>query len=43
MVLGDAYRGCPMLVRFESNERQWLFSNPDLTELQKALGKYVYR
>ncbi|MFE6922838.1 hypothetical protein ACFVAV_17525 [Nocardia sp. NPDC057663] len=43
VILGDAYRGCPIVVRFAPNERQWLFSNPDLIELQRVLGKYVYR
>lgn len=43
VIIGDAYHGCPILVRFAPNERQWLLSNPDLTEWQRVLGKYVYR
>ncbi|MFE6922912.1 hypothetical protein ACFVAV_17930 [Nocardia sp. NPDC057663] len=41
-ILGQPDRGCPTVVRFAPNERQWLFSNPDLIELQRVLGKYVY-
>ncbi|MFC8044833.1 hypothetical protein [Nocardia sp. NPDC057353] len=42
-ILGSLSRECPMMVRLEPHEREWLFTTPMLTELQSALGKYVYR